>query len=243
MERYLGGEPISPTDLIPDLEQAVAAGRLFPVLAGSAAKGIGTAELLEILTQGFPSPAERPPVEGRVPGRGDRTVSRGADPAGPLAAYVFKTISDPYVGRINLFRVVSGTFLPDSTVLNGGKGRDERITHVFGVVGKEHHDVDKVVAGDIGGVAKLTETSTGDKLCDKADPVVLPAPAMPDPLLPIAIAPKSKGDEEKLSTGLARAEAEDLTLRVDRNAETRQTVLWGMGENHIDVTLERLKRK
>jgi elongation factor G len=242
MERYLGGEAITPSDLIPDLEQAVAAGRLFPVLAGAATRAIGTTELLEILTQGFPSPTERPALEGRVPG-GDRTATRRADPDGPLAAYVFKTISDPYVGRINLFRVVSGTFLPDSSVLNAGRGKEERITHVFSVSGKDHHNVDRVVAGDIGGVAKLTDTSTGDTLADKADPVVLPAPSMPDPLLPIAIAPKSKGDEEKLSTGLSRAEAEDLTLRVDRNAETRQTVLWGMGENHIEITLERLKRK
>ncbi len=232
MDRYLGGDEIAPTDLIPDLEQAVAAGRLFPVLAGAATRNIGVVELLEVCTQAFPSPTERPPVEGRR-----------ADPAGPLAAYVFKTISDPYVGRMNLFRVLSGTFLPDSTVFNSPKGKDERVGHLLTVRGKAQEPADKVVAGDIGAVAKLADTATGDTLCAKDDPVRLPAPSMPDPLLPIAIAPKSRGDEEKLSSGLGRTEAEDLTLRVERNPETKQTILWGMGENHIEVTLERLKRK
>jgi elongation factor G len=232
MDRYLGGDEIAPTDLIPDLEQAVAAGNLFPVLAGAATRNIGIVELLEVCTQAFPSPAERPPVEGRR-----------ADPAGPLAAYVFKTISDPYVGRMNLFRVVSGTFLPDSTVFNAAKGKDERVGNLLTVRGKAQEPADKVAAGDIGAVAKLADTATGDTLSTKDAPVTLPAPPMPDPLLPIAIAPKSRGDEEKLSTGLSRTEAEDLTLRVERNPETKQTILWGMGENHIEVTLERLKRK
>src|SRR6266545_4412632 len=242
MDRYLGGETIAPADLIPDLEKAVAAGRLFPVLSGAATKGIGTNELLEVLTQAFPSPTGRPPFQVNVPGT-DQTVTRTADPDAPLAAYVFKTISDPYVGRMNLFRVVSGTFVPDTTVLNSTKGKDERVGHLLTVRGKSQEPVDKLPAGDIGAVAKLTETSTGDTLCAKDDPVVLPAPSMPDPLLPIAIAPKSRGDEEKLSSGLARLDAEDLTLRVERNVETHQTLLWGMGENHIEVTLERLKRK
>jgi elongation factor G len=232
MDRYLGGEQIAPTDLIPDLERAVAAGKLFPVLAGAATRNIGVAELLEICTQAFPSPTERPPVEGRR-----------ADPAGPLAAYVFKTIADPYVGRMNLFRVVSGTFLPDSTVLNSTKGKEERVGNLLTVRGKAQEPAGEVVAGDIGAVAKLTDTATGDTLCTKEDRVVLPAPTMPDPLLPIAIAPKSRGDEDRLSSGLARSEAEDLTLRVERNAETKQTILWGMGENHIEISLERLKRK
>ncbi|HYY82414.1 MAG TPA: elongation factor G-like protein EF-G2 [Actinomycetes bacterium] len=232
MDRYLGGDDIAPTDLIPDLEQAVAAGRLFPVLAGAATRDIGTVELLEVLTEAFPSPTERPPV-----------ADRRADPDGPLAAYVFKTVADPYVGRMNLFRVVSGTFLPDSTVLNATKGKEERVGHLLTVRGKTQEPADRVVAGDIGAVAKLADTSTGDTLCARDQPVTLPAPAMPDPLLPIAIAPKSRGDEEKLSSGLARMEAEDLTLRVERNVDTKQTILWGMGENHIEVALERLKRK
>jgi elongation factor G len=232
MDRYLGGEEIATGDLIGDLEQAVAAGRLFPVLAGAAIRNIGVTELLEVCTQAFPSPAERPEVEGRR-----------ADPDGPLTAYVFKTISDPYVGRMNLFRVISGTFRPDTTVFNATKRKDERVGHLLTVRGKAQEPAEQVAAGDIGAVAKLTDTATGDTLTAKDAPVVLPAPVMPDPLLPIAIAPKSRGDEEKLSSGLARTEAEDLTLRVERNADTHQTILWGMGENHIEVTLERLKRK
>jgi len=242
MERYLAGEEITPLHLIPDLEQAVAAGRLYPVLGGSALRGIGVIELLEILTEGFPSPAERPPVTGTVPGS-DAEVVRSPDPDGPLAAYVLKTISDPYVGRITLFRVLSGTLTSDTSVFNSSKGRDERIAHLLVMRGKQQDNVDRIVAGDIGAAAKLAETTTGDTLTDRADPVVLPAPVMPDPLLPVAVQPLSKNDEEKLSTGLARAVSEDLTLRVERNPETRQTVLWGMGESHVDVVLERLKRK
>ena len=242
MERYLGGDEIAPADLIPDLEKAVAGGRLFPVLAGAGTKGIGPVELLEVMTQAFPSPAERQPYQGTVPGS-EETVSRAADPDGPLAAYVFKTISDPYVGRLNLFRVVSGTFRGDQTVLNATKGKDERVGHLHTLRGKNQEPLDEVVAGDIGAVAKLADTSTGDTLCAKEAPFVIAAPVMPDPLLPVAIAPRSRGDEEKLSSGLGRVEAEDLTLRVERNPETKQTVLWGMGENHIEIVLERLKRK
>jgi elongation factor G len=242
MERYLAGEPLAPADLIPDLKDVIGGGKLVPVLAGSAVKGIGTAELLEVLTTEFASPVSTPPWPGTVPGTGAE-VTRRADPDGPLAAYVFKTISDPYVGRISLFRVVSGTFRPDSTVLNASTGREERIAHLLTMRGKQQEQVDELQAGDIGAVAKLAEVSTGETLCDRSDPVVLQSPPMPDPLLPVAVAPRSKGDEEKLSTGLARAVAEDLTLRVERNTETHQTVLWGMGETHVDLTLERLKRK
>src|SRR6266540_856100 len=154
MDRYLGGETIAPADLIPDLEKAVAAGRLFPVLSGAATKGIGTNELLEVLTQAFPSPLGRPPFEATVPGS-DRTVARSADPNAPLAAYVFKTLSDPYVGRLNLFRVVSGTFVPDTTVLNSTKGKDERVGHLLTVRGKTQEPADKLPPGDIGALAKL----------------------------------------------------------------------------------------
>src|SRR6266511_3349467 len=227
MDRYLGGDEIAPADLIPDLEKAVAGGRLYPVLAGAGTKGIGPVELLEVMTQAFPSPAERQPYQGTAPGSED-TASR---------------IADPYVGRLNLFRVVSGTFRPDQTVLNATKGKDERVGHLHTLRGKNQEALDEVVAGDIGAVSKLAETSTGDTLCAKEAPFVLQAPVMPDPLLPIAIAPRSRGDEEKLSSGLGRIEAEDLTLRVERNPETKQTILWGMGENHIEVVLERLKRK
>ncbi|HEX6674812.1 MAG TPA: elongation factor G-like protein EF-G2 [Actinomycetes bacterium] len=242
MDRYLGGDEIAPADLIPDLEKAVAGGRLFPVLAGAGTKGIGPVELLEVMTQAFPSPAERQPYQGTAPGS-DETISRSADPGGPLAAYVFKTISDPYVGRLNLFRVVSGTFRPDQTVLNATKGKDERVGHLHTLRGKNQEPLDEVVAGDVGAVAKLADTSTGDTLCAKEAPIVIAAPVMPDPLLPVAVAPRSRGDEEKLSSGLSRIEAEDLTLRVERNPETKQTILWGMGENHIEIVLERLKRK
>jgi elongation factor G len=242
MDRYLEGEELEPSDLIEDLKVAIGAGKLVPVLAGSALTGVGTTELLEVLTTGFASPATSAPWPGTVPGTGAE-VTPSADRHGPLAAYVFKTISDPYVGRLSMFRVVSGTFRGDTTVTNATTGKDERAAHLLTMRGKNQESLGELAAGDIGAVAKLTETSTGDTLCDKSDPVALASPSMPEPLLPVAVQPKSKGDEEKLSSGLARAEAEDLTLRVTRNTETRQTVLWGLGETHVELTLERLKRR
>ena len=210
----------------------MAAGRLFPVLAGAAIRNIGVVELLEVFTQAFPSPGRHPVLEGRR--ANPRSAGRVCvqDHRRPLC----RPDREPVPGGLR--------HLPaDSTVFNATKRKDERVGHLLTVRGKAQEPADQVVAGDIGAVAKLADTATGDTLTIKDDPVVLPAPVMPDPLLPIAIAPKSRGDEEKLSSGLARTEAEDLTLRVERNAETHQTILWGMGENHIEVTLERLKRK
>ncbi|MFA5785576.1 MAG: elongation factor G [Actinomycetota bacterium] len=242
MERYLSGEDVPPEALIPDLEKAVAASGIFPVLCGAPTKGIGADLLCEFITNAFPSPEERPAVTGTAPGS-DAEQTREPKDDGPLAAYVFKTISDPYVGRINLFRVVSGTLHPDATVFNASKGKDERLGTLFTLRGKTQDNVSSVPAGDIAAVAKLAETETGDTLTNKAKPFVLPRPVWPEPLLPVAIAPKSKGDEDKLSTAIHRMTSEDPTLRVGRNNDTHQTIMWAIGETHADITLERLKRK
>lgn len=159
-----------------------------------------------------------------------------------MSAFVFKTVSDPYVGRISLFRVMSGRVRPDST-LHNSSGADERIGQIFTLRGKAQEHVSEVLAGDIGAVAKLTHTSTGDTLSDKANPIVYPGLEVSERALAKAIAPKTKGDEDKLMTGLSRLCEEDPTLHIERNAETHQTLLWGTGEAHLDVTLERLARK
>jgi elongation factor G len=165
------------------------------------------------------------------------------DPNGPLAAYVFKTLSDPYVGHITMFRVFSGSVKPDSSVHNERAGADERVGQLFTLRGKEHEPVPSVPAGDIGGVAKLTKTHTGDTLSDKSHPVTIDVPPLPEPLLAYAIEPKTKGDEDKLSTGLARLREEDPTLRVERSDETHETVLFGMGDSHLEVAIARLRDK
>ncbi|MCG5218789.1 elongation factor G-like protein EF-G2 [Streptosporangium sp. KLBMP 9127] len=250
MDRYLSGEEIDTKVLIDDLEKAVARGGFYPVLA--AGTGIGATELLELITQGFPSPLEHPmPEITTIEGRPVSGIT--CDPDGPLVAEVVKTTSDPYVGRISLVRVFSGTLRPDMTVHVSGHGLtdrghedhdlDERIGALSSPLGKLQRTTTKCVAGDICAVAKLSRAETGDTLSDKERPLLMTAWSMPDPLLPVAIQARSKADEDKLSQALGRLVAEDPTLRLENNAETRQLVLWCMGEAHADVLLDRLAKR
>ncbi|HEY0938211.1 MAG TPA: elongation factor G-like protein EF-G2 [Trebonia sp.] len=250
MERYLAGETV-PTDvLIADLETAVARGSFYPVLAVSSPLGIGLAELLEIITQAFPSPLEHPlpPVTSAVTGA--EVTGLTCDPDGPLLAEIVKTTSDPYVGRISLVRVFSGTLRPDLPVHVSGHGRverghpdhddDERIGALTSPLGKQQRPVPAGPAGSVCAVAKLTTAETGDTLSSRDQPLLMEPWPMPDPLLPVAIVARSKADEDKLATALGRLVAEDPTMRLEINAETHQLVLWCMGEAHADVLLDRL---
>jgi elongation factor G len=250
MERYLSGETV-PTDvLIDDLETAVARGSFYPVLAVAAPLGIGLAELLEIVTQAFPSPLEHPlpPVASAVDG--DLVDGLTCDPDGPLLAEVVKTTSDPYVGRISLVRVFSGTLAPDMSVHVSGHGRassghpdhddDERVGALTSPLGKQQRPLTSCPAGSVCAVAKLSTAETGDTLSSREQPLLMEPWSMPDPLLPVAIVARSKADEDKLSAALQRLVAEDPTMRLEINAETHQLVLWCMGEAHADVLLDRL---
>jgi len=252
MDRYLGGEDIDTKVLVDDLETAVARGSFFPVLAAASPTGLGTAELLEVLTSAFPSPLEHElPVVSRPDGRPHDPLH--CDPDGPLVAEVVKTTTDPYVGRISLIRVFSGTLRPDTAVHVSGHGLadrghadhdvDERVGALTSPLGKTQRPVSHCVAGDIVAIAKLTRAETGDTLSAKDDPLLVAAWEMPEPLLPVAIRAKSKADEDKLGQGLARLIAEDPTLRLENSQETGQLVLWCMGEAHADVLLDRLKTK
>ncbi len=160
-----------------------------------------------------------------------------------MSALVFKTITDPYVGRVSYFRVYSGILKGEGSLHNATRRTDERVGHVFTMRGKNQEQLPEVVAGDIGAVGKLAHTVTGDTIADKSAPVVLPSIEPPEPLLPKAIAPQTKGDEDKLMIGLQRLIEEDPSLRLERNDETRQTILWGMGDAHLDVVMQRLKNK
>jgi elongation factor G len=252
MDRYLGGEDIELKVLIDDLETAVARGSFYPVLAAASPTGLGMTELLEVMTQAFPSPLEHevPPVttpDGKP--KGPLTC----DPAGPLVAEVVKTTTDPYVGRISLVRIFSGTLRPDTTVHVSGhfladRGHedhdvDEKVGAISSPLGKTQRTVAQAIAGDICAVAKLTRAETGDTLSAKDDPLLMEPWVMPDPLLPVAVVAKSKADEDKLSQGIGRLVAEDPTLRLEQNPETHQLVLWCMGEAHVDVLLDRLKNR
>jgi elongation factor G len=252
MDRYLGGEEIEAKVLIDDLEKAVARGSFYPVLAASSTSGLGMTELLEVVTQAFPSPLERevPPVttpDGKP--KGPLTC----DPDGPLVAEVVKTTTDPYVGRISLVRVFSGTLRPDSLLHVSGhflsdRGHqdhdvDERVGTLSSPLGKVQRSLARCIAGDICAVAKLTRAETGDTLSDKDRPLLMEPWVMPEPLLPVAVVARSKADDDKLSQGLNRLVAEDPTLRLDNNPETHQLVLWCMGEAHVDVLLDRLRTR
>jgi elongation factor G len=253
MDRYLAGEHIDHDTLISDLEMAVARGSFFPVIATAVELGgLGTTEVLDLVRRGFPSPLEHPLPPVSTPDgqpRGPLTC----DPAAPLCAEIVKTTTDPYVGRLSLVRVFSGRLTPDSFVHVSGhfgaqRGHedhdvDERIGALSSPLGKVQRTIDAGIAGDIVAVAKLTRAETGDTLSDKDTPLLMEPWLMPDALLPVAIVAKSKADEDKLGAALNRLVAEDATLRLDRNGETGQLVLWCMGEAHVDVLLDRLRNR
>ncbi len=252
MERYLAEEEIDPKVLIADLEKAVALGSFYPVLATSCVRGIGLEELLEIMTEAFPSPSEHPlPAVTTLDGKPVSGLS--SDPKGPLLAEVVKTTSDPYVGRVSLVRVFSGTLRPDASVHVSGHGlaerghadhdNDERVGALTAPLGKLQRPAASCAAGDICAVAKLGSAETGDTLSDPARPLLMEPWSMPEPLLPVAITAKSKADEDKLSQALSRLVAEDPTLRMEMNADTHQLVLWSMGEAHADLMLDRLANR
>ncbi len=257
MDRYLGGEEIDVKTLVTDLERAVARGTFHPVLAAAPAadgarQGLGTVELLELVTGAFPTPLERA-VPAVTSLDGDRETPLTCDPGGPLAAEVVKTSSDPYVGRLSLVRVFSGTLRPDETVHVSGHGMrdrghedhdvDERVGALSSPFGRLQRPVPAASAGDLVCVAKLSRAETGDTLSAKDHPLLMEPWQMPDPLLPVAIEAHSKADEDKLSQGLARLVAEDPTMRLEQNQNTHQVVLWCMGEAHADVALERLRSR
>ncbi|MER5946152.1 elongation factor G-like protein EF-G2 [Streptomyces sp. NPDC001904] len=260
MDRYLSGEDVDVKTLVEDLERAVARGVFHPVLAAAPAaeggrQGIGTVELLELITGGFPSPLERAAPAVATPGGAPRAIT-SCDPDGPLVAEVVKTASDPYVGRVSLVRVFSGTLRPDETVHVSGHGLadrghedrtlhevDERIGALSAPFGKQQRSLTHCIAGDLACVAKLNRAETGDTLSAKDDPLLMAPWDMPDPLLPLAIQAHSKADEDKLSQGLSRLVAEDPTMRLEQNQDTHQVVLWCLGEAHADVALERLRSR
>jgi elongation factor G len=248
--------------LIDDLEKAVARASFFPVIPACSSTGVGTMELLEIIAAGFPSPPEHPMPEVFTPAGKPRS-GLSCDPTGPLCAEVVKTTSDPYVGRVSLVRVFSGTISPDATVHVSGHfssffgstapngsspghedhDEDERIGTLSFPLGKQQRPAPSVVAGDICAIGRLSRAETGDTLSDKSDPLVLKPWTMPEPLLPIAVQPHAKTDEDKLAVGLQRLAAEDPTLRIEQNPETHQIVLWTMGEAHASVVLDALSRR
>lgn len=245
LERYLEGGELTDAEIMSGIREGSLTRRFIPVTCGSAVKTVGVMELLDAVVLCLPSPPEMArisPIRGKNPREG-KDIERKPDEKEPFSGYVFKTIADPYTGKLSIFRVYSGVLKADSTVLNTVSGTKERVGQVFYLLGKKQVSAQSVGAGEIGVVAKLKDTNTGDTLSDDSHPIVFEKVKFTEPIISYAIAPKSKGDEDKVSTALHRILEEDPTLRFHRDEETKEMLLSGMGQVHLEITLERLKRK
>ncbi|MFZ7110901.1 MAG: elongation factor G [Desulfatiglandales bacterium] len=242
MEKYLEGEEISTQEIEETFYQGLKSGSLVPIVCGSASLNIGVAQLMNLIVQGMPSPLERTPFEGTKPGT-DETVSRIASPDAPFSAIVFKTVADPFAGRLSLLRIVSGTLSAESTVYNVNKEFKEKFGQIFLPEGKKQQSVEMAVPGDIIAIPKLKETQTGHTLCQENDPIIYkPAPALPS-VISYAVEAKVKGSEDKVFSSLAKLLDEDPTLKLERDQTTSEIVLSGTGQIHLEATCEKLARK
>lgn len=242
LEKYLEGETLTDEEIKKGLRQGVLKGKIVPVLCAAATKNYGIQPLLDLIKSYLPSPLDNEEIKGLKPNSDEEVVRKlGSD--APMSAFVFKTLADPYVGRINYFRVYSGSIKPDSQIYNATKDIQERFGQVFSMRGKNQITMEEVATGDIACVAKLQETATGDTLCDKANAILFPALNFPEPVISFAVEPKTKGDEDKVMTGLTRFLEEDPTFHLERKAETKQTVISGLGELHLEIIVSRLAQK
>jgi elongation factor G len=245
LEKYLEGGELTDEEIINGIKKGAFEMKFIPVTCGSALKNSGVSYLFDSIILCLPSPAEKAslsPIKGINPKDGSESLIEPEENAG-LSAFIFKTIADPYAGKLSLFRVYSGTMKSDSNIYNATLGSKERIGQLFYLMGKKQTPVQSLSAGEIGGVAKLKSSGTGDTLSDEAKPVIFEKVKFADPLISYAIAPKNKGDEEKVSISLQRVLEEDPTLRFSRDDETKEMILSGMGQVHLEVALERLKRR
>ena len=242
MNKYLEEGELSAEELKAGLQKGVSSGNLIPLICGSAIKGIGVSLLLDIAAGSFRSPVECPPKKGKVPGT-DTVEERMPSEDAPFSAIVFKTIADPYAGRLTLFRVYSGKLSSDTAVYNSSKKVTEKFGHVFFLEGKNQKQAEVLIPGDIAGVAKLKDTVTGNTLCAEKSPIIFDAVEVPNPIMSFAIEPKTRGDEDKIASSIHRLTEEDPTIAFTRNVETKEMILSGMGQVHIEVNIEKMKRK
>jgi elongation factor G len=242
LEKFLEGGELSEDELQLGVRKGVVSGKFFPVLCGVATSAAGARLLLDFVDQFGPSPLDRPTVKGKQPDS-DTELTRAADPQAPFCGLVFKTVSEPHVGELSLIRVISGHIKPGDEALNSTRGETERIGQLFALNGKQRQEIPELTAGDIGATVKLRTTHTGDTLCDKKSPIVLPPIAFPEPILDMAVKPVSKNDEERMGTGLVRLHEEDPTFFHKVHPDVHQTILYGQGELHFDVVTNKLKKR
>ena len=242
MNDYLEGKEIALDDLKRILRKATIENKLVPVFAGSALKNKGVQLVLDAVVDYLPSPLDIPPTKGHDPKTGEE-IFRKADDKEPFAALAFKIATDPYVGQLAFFRVYSGTLDSGSYVYNATKGRKERISRILRMHANEREEVKKVFAGEIAAAVGLKETLTSDSLCDEEHPIILERIIVPEPVISMRIEPKTKQDQEKMGLALSRLSAEDPTFRVTSDPETGETIIWGMGELHLEIIVDRMKRE
>jgi elongation factor G len=245
LEKYLEGGELTKEEIKKGIREGAITRRFIPVVCGSAVKNIGVHQLLDAISLCLPSPIEKvgiTPIRGKNPKDGEKLERKPSD-SDPLSAQVFKTIADPFAGKLTVFRVFSGVLKADSTVYNSTRDSKEKLGNIFYLVGKKQIPIQKIGPGEIAAAAKLKDTQTGDTLTDVGNPILFDPIKFSDPMISYAIAPKSRGDEEKVSVGIQRILEEDPALKFYRETETKEMILSGMGQMHLEVTLERLKRK
>lgn len=242
MEKFFGEETLSADEIRQGLRAGLAQATIVPVVAAAAHSATGLELMMDLLASAMPSPAGTPEVKGVKP-RSEEVVTRKTSASEPLSALVFKTVAEQHVGELLFFRVYSGTVSSGNEVYNATEEVGERMGTVYSMVGRDRAEMEAVSVGDIGAVVKLKKTSTGDTLCTKAAPIILPPVALPKPVLSVAVKAKSKGDEEKISTGLSRLQEEDPTFTAAYDPVIKQTIISGLGEQHLDVMVEKLREK
>jgi elongation factor G len=242
MEKFFGDAELTPDEILAGLRAGVAQSSVLPVIATAAESGVGIEPLLDIIVSVLPAPSDGPGATGTAP-RSEEEVTRPPSADAPFAALVFKTVAEPHVGELSYFRVYSGSVSSGDDVLNSGKDESERMGTIYAMVGRDREEMEAVSAGDIGAVVKLKKTSTGDTLCAKSAPIVLAGIAFPKPVLSVAVRAKSKGDEEKISSGLQKLHEEDPTFTAAYDPVIRQTIISGLGDLHLDVMVEKLRDK
>ena len=240
--KYLDGETLSEDEITSCLKIGIRERKIVPILCGSATMNLGIESLMDFVCEYLPSPAEMPPVSAK---NGDNTTEELIENTtdAPFSAIIFKTIADPYVGNLTYFRIYSGKLSGDSSILNSSKNVENKVGKIYKMQGKNQNIISEICAGNIGAVAKLKNTTTGDTLCDKNKPVIFEKIEYPEPIMLLAISPKTKGDEDKLSTALSRITDEDPTVKVYRDDDTGETILAGMGESHLDVVIDTMHSK
>ncbi|WP_419942232.1 elongation factor G [Candidatus Palauibacter sp.] len=243
LEKYLDGEELSEEEVRRAVRKATLANGITPILCGSAFKNKGVQRLLDAVIDYLPSPLDVPPVTGHLPQRDESVVERRADETAPFSALAFKIATDPYVGRLTYFRVYSGTAKAGSYVLNSSRGRRERVGRLLQMHANKREERDEVFAGDIAAAIGLKHTRTGDTLSSRSDPIVLESMSFPEPVIRVAIEPRTKADQDKLAEALAKLAEEDPTFRVYTDEETGQTIISGMGELHLEIIVDRLQRE